>query len=416
MSIRMRENIAFLIGGVLGLSLCFIGGGGFNTQIYRVVFGASMVALVVALVLEISIAPIRSWRSISKNVTAIFLVLFHPFTNQLWLNFRALTVLWIVSAGYLCIDLRSPKRYPVSIALPVIATPFAFFDSTLMVSFWLLMISGIVHVFINELTINRFGSFFLALASCSAAISLIPAFSQARLGMVFAMVYLCWAFLGPGFHEMLRTRKENEEAFAHERSISRIEEKALKGEIRPHFLLNALNNVQVAYHESTEDGRKLLDSLIRLETLAIESVREETIPIQQEVSILRGVIDLFEYERKRKVSFEVQVADPNLQIPPLLLEPLVENSLQHSGVLHQDDGKISVLEWIDHGFATIVVHDNGTERPLPSPSRGIGLSNVQRRVELLDEGKMNIIPEEEGMFVEISFRVSGGVVKKIGAA
>ena len=405
MATRKRENIFLASAGAVALGLCFIPGSERGlTSLYRSLLAAALVALVMSLVLAHTIALLRKWRRLSKNLVALFLVLLHPFTNRIWLDNQYITVVWIMLAGYLCIDLHRTKLFPISLALPIIATPFAFFESLTMVSFWILVTNGILHIFLNDKLMNRYCSFFIALASFCAAVSSFPIFGGARYSMVVAYFVLVLAFFEPEFKQMYRIRKENEEIVAHERALARIEEQSLKEEIRPHFLLNALNNVHVAYHESPENGRELLDALIRLENFAIEASRAQAIPLHQEVTILQGLIELFESERKHKIAFEVELADPYLMIPPLLLEPLVENSLQHSGVLHQDDGKISVAQWLDHGFATILIRDNGVERPLPSPSRGIGLSNVQRRISLLDEGKMNITSDESGTTIEITFR------------
>ena len=364
-----------------------------------------MASLVIAFILASTIAPLRTWPRLSKCLAAILVLVLHPFTNRIWVDNQGLTIAWVALSGYLCLDSKHPLRFPITLVFALAATPFAIFESTTMVALWILAADGLLHAFLNKSTMDRFSSFFLGLASISAAISFIPMFSHSRLGMLPALFVLCWGFFEPEFREMTRIRTENEIIFQRERKLARIEERALKEEIRPHFLLNALNNVQVAYHNSPEEGRELLDALIQLETKVVEVSQSDTISLELEVSIAQDLIALFESERKHPVAFNVDIADPLLPLPPMLLEPLIENSLQHSGVLKQDDGAISVRQWSDHGFATIVVADNGAERPLPSPSRGIGLSNVQRRVGLLDEGKMSVYSDQDGTYIEITFRL-----------
>lgn len=400
-----KESIFFAIAGSLSIALCFVGAEMFNTFTYRVALGNALVALTISLILALTIALLRTWSQLSKCIVAMLVIVLHPFTNRIWLDNQALTIAWVVLAGYLCVDSKHPKRFVISLVFALAATPFTFFENLTMVAFWILAANGLVHAFLNRTTLDRFCSFFLGLASISAAISFIPAFAGSRLGMIPALFVLCWGFFDPEFRQMAHIRLENETIFQRERTLARIEERALKEEIRPHFLLNALNNVQVAYHSSPEEGRDLLNALIRLETKVVAVSQADTVPLQQEISISQDLIALFEFERKHPVAFNVDISDPYLPIPPMLLEPLVENSLQHSGVLKQDDGAISLRQWSDHGFATIVLSDNGTERPLPSPSRGIGLNNVQRRVGLLDEGKMSVYSDQDGTYIEITFRL-----------
>lgn len=400
-----KESIFFAIAGSLSIALCFAGAEMFNTFTYRVALGNALVALTISLILALTIALLRTWSQLSKCIVAMLVIILHPFTNRIWLDNQALTIAWVVLAGYLCVDSKHPKRFVISLVFALAATPFTFLENLTMVAFWILAANGLVHAFLNRTTLDRFCSFFLGLASISAAISFIPAFAGSRLGMIPALFVLCWGFFDPEFRQMAHIRLENEAIFQRERTLARIEERALKEEIRPHFLLNALNNVQVAYHSSPEEGRDLLNALIRLETKVVAVSQADTVPLQQEISISQDLIALFEFERKHPVAFNVDISDPYLPIPPMLLEPLVENSLQHSGVLKQDDGAISLRQWSDHGFATIMLSDNGTERPLPSPSRGIGLNNVQRRVGLLDEGKMSVYSDQDGTYIEITFRL-----------
>lgn len=412
MKIRVREDIELIILGLATVGLSFVNSERINVFGYRVFLGAAMVGLFFSLLLAVSLAPLRSWQRITKIVVSLVLIFLHPFTNRLWFDSRWSNIIWVILSGYLCWDSKHPKRLIISLAFSIVATPFAFFDSLTMVSYWIIFANGLLHVILNKDSMDRFCAFALCVGSGAAALSLIPGVVAISLGSIPGLIGLVRGFLADEFGEMINIQKENEKTFLRERELARIEEMALKEEIRPHFLLNALNNLQVSYHESIENGRLLLDDLVRLEQMVIDVTKKDTIPLKQEIDILRGLVNLYVHERKHPIQFDLDIADENLPLPPLLLVPMVENSLQHSGIMQREDGRIRISEWNDFGFATILIADNGLERPLPSPSRGIGLSNVQRRVGLLDEGKMSIESDEAGTAVRITFRLLDGVEEK----
>lgn len=412
MKARQREDIELILYGLAAVGLSFINFERINVFVYRLVLGMATVGLLFCLLLAICLAPLRSWQRITKISVVLILLFLHPFTNRLWLDNRWFIVIWVISSGYVCWDSRHPKRLIISLVLSLIATPFSFFDSLTMVAYWIVAANGLLHIFLNKDSMDRFCAFALCVGSSVAALSLIPGIAAISLGSIPGLIALVRAFVGEELGEMIKIQKDNEATFLRERELARIEEMALKEEIRPHFLLNALNNLQVSYHESIENGRLLLDDLVRLEQMVIDVTKKDTIPLKQEIDILHGLVDLYIHERKHPIQFDLDIADENLPLPPLLLVPMVENSLQHSGIMQREDGRIRISEWNDFGFATILIGDNGLERPLPSPSRGIGLSNVQRRVGLLDEGKMSIESDEEGTAVRITFRLLEDVEEK----
>ena len=202
---------------------------------------------------------------------------------------------------------------------------------------------------------------------------------------------------------MTAIQKTNEEFQMESDRLALVEEKALKEEIRPHFLLNALNNVRVAYAQDPKKGKEMLSKLIALQKTVTANSECSFIPIQREIDGIRKLVNLFELERGKTVDLEVSIHNKELLIPPLILEPLVENSLQHSGILSQENGWISIEQREEYGYALIRIKDNGVGELIPSQSRGIGLSNVVHRVKLLPGGNMNIESNEKGTSIEIRF-------------
>ena len=368
-------------------------------------FGIGLFASLGALALSLVIKPLFKPLNIIRLASMLGLVFLTPFVNGVWLSWPYWALLVpIFALGSLWHGRKLWLNIVLSIVLAGALAVGAFAHLTWL-SFSIVGIAGFLAIVsTSDSRIRLNGSYVLSLGAL-IAITALPYVTGIPIGFVGALIMESVGLTVPLVRDLRKTRIENEAIRESELRVAHIEEKALKAEIRPHFLLNALNNVRVAYHENIDEGRKLLQELIALETLIAESSTHDMIPLSQEIKIIEGLVRLFCLERKQEIEFDVDVRNPDLLIPPMLLEPLVENSLQHSGIMSQEDGKVSIQEYEDYGFAFILVSDNGQGQPLPSQSRGIGLSNVIKRIDLLDNGHMNISSDENGTMIEIRFRL-----------
>lgn len=373
--------------------------------LYLLSLGMAVFALIVSFALILVIDPLRERLQLIRIALASVLVLIGPFTLRIWTSFEWWMPFWVVFSGLLLLEPRGWKKNLPNLVFTIAALALSFFPTYAWIATLVVAVNGALYLIVPFASKNRAFAFFISSYSAIYSITALPNLSGALLGLLIPMLVLAIGCLEPRIVHLRRNRIENDSIRQSELTIAHIEEKALKAEIRPHFLLNALNNVRVAYHEDSDEGRKLLDELIGLETMIAEASKQDYIPIMQEIEIIRGLIKLFSLERKRDINFVIDVKDKDLMIPPMLLEPLVENSLQHSGIMNQDDGEVLIQEYEDFGFAIINVADNGQGQPLPSQSRGIGLSNVIKRIELLDQGHMNITSDDQGTSIEIRFRL-----------
>ncbi len=310
---------------------------------------------------------------------------------------------WVALSGFAFFRPHKKFQTIFNIALTLAAFVLAFFPETVFIAFLLVAVNGIALSFLF-ITPGE-GYIFASVSSYSliVAFSYLTRFGPNRFGYWLPLLAFSMGILAPAFRALTVIQRSNDEFQKESDRLALVEEKALKEEIRPHFLLNALNNVRVAYAQDPKMGREMLSKLIALEKSTAESVERSFIPIQKEIRGIRKLVNLFELERGVTVDLEVSIHDKELLIPPMLLEPLVENSLQHSGILSQENGWISIEQREEYGYALIRIKDNGVGEPIPSQSRGIGLSNVVHRVKLLPGGHMNIESNEKGTSIEIRF-------------
>ena len=180
-----------------------------------------------------------------------------------------------------------------------------------------------------------------------------------------------------------------------EREIGKLateaELRALRAQINPHFLFNALTTI--GYLIQTAPPRAL-ETLLRLTALLRGVLRSEGefTTLGRELDLVRSYLDIerARFEQRLVVTIDVPVNLHSIRLPPLVLQPLVENAVKHGIGQKQVGGEVTVRARIEPGPAdkrqlSVVVQDTGAGTTAASIRRGretgVGLKNVQRRLE-----------------------------------
>jgi len=189
--------------------------------------------------------------------------------------------------------------------------------------------------------------------------------------------------------DSLRLRDERYERMLHEREIGALateaELRALRAQINPHFLFNALTTLGYLIQSAPT---RALDTLMRLTTLLRAALRPEgeltTLGHEQELleSYLQIERERFEERLDATVDIPPDLAD--LSIPSLIVQPLVENAVKHGISGARGGGRIVVTARMDGSPPDLVIAVRNSGAPFrgraPAPGGGIGLENVERRL------------------------------------
>jgi len=160
----------------------------------------------------------------------------------------------------------------------------------------------------------------------------------------------------------------------------------LTAQIEPHFLFNALNAISNRMHEDVDAADRMISDLSGLLRAAYDSDSQALVPLASELQWLRGYTAMMSERFRGQLSFQLNV-QPGLEavaVPRLLLQPLVENALRHGLA----DGRGSLCVDVErHGSQLrYVVSDDGVGIGAGPVKPGTGLSNVERRLQLLFPG------------------------------
>lgn len=171
---------------------------------------------------------------------------------------------------------------------------------------------------------------------------------------------------------------------------------AIKAQLNPHFLYNVFNTINASVPAENEQTRQMIAKLSDLFRYQLRASQQDLVPLQDELEFVSNYLDLEKARFGDRLEIEIEVADELLEekIPPMLLQPLVENSIKHGLASLIDGGKIGIRIWKAEDKLRFEISDTGVglKDKEAAFSKGIGLKNTAARlakryqtaIELLD--------------------------------
>ncbi len=159
--------------------------------------------------------------------------------------------------------------------------------------------------------------------------------------------------------------------------------KALKAQINPHFLFNCLNSISALTSIDPGQAREMCIRLSDFLRNTLKLGEKVAIPFADEIALVRTYLDVEQvrFGSRLRVEQNIDAECEQCVVPPLLLQPLVENAVKHGIASLTDGGFIRVqASCADKVLRIVVENDFDPENPSPRRS-GLGLANVRSRIE-----------------------------------
>ncbi len=200
--------------------------------------------------------------------------------------------------------------------------------------------------------------------------------------------------------------------------VSDTELKALRSQMNPHFIFNSLNSIgDYILKNDTQSASDYLSKFAKLMRLTLENSEKKEILLSEDIALLRTYMDI---ERKRfnnKFDYTIDVAadldDDNILVPPMILQPFIENSIIH-GLSHKDDlGFVKISFKAENNMLICSVDDNGVGRQNLNESenkKSMGMAITKSRIEIINKlkntnGSVEIIDKTEGTRIDVSLPI-----------
>jgi sensor histidine kinase YesM len=281
----------------------------------------------------------------------------------------------------------------LSICISVMASHLLFKDPTPLQHFFMILMAMILG--------TAFGSLlgvFLAGIPLSWAFhgKPVPLFQLLGLGLLFGSVITYFFFSQERISQArAEIQEERIRRLNSEKKVLETHLKLLQAQIEPHFLFNTLTTVLTLVDTDTEKAAHMLTDLIRFLRVSLSKTRAESTTLEDEMEMARAYLNIYKVRMGNRLQYHIRT-DEGLRekvIPPMLLQPLVENAIRHGLEPAIKGGMLTIqAENKDHNLR-ITVADTGKGLD-DSVDRGFGLKNIRDRLHSLFGPKGRLILEE----------------------
>jgi LytS/YehU family sensor histidine kinase len=191
----------------------------------------------------------------------------------------------------------------------------------------------------------------------------------------------------------------------YQRLAAEAELDALRAQINPHFLFNALNALYGVIPRSAGEARKTLVSLSEVFRYALQSKRQ-FVSLDEELRIVEAYLQIEHLRLGRRLRTEIHVSTEarSVQVPVLSIQPLVENAVKHGVSAKAEGGLVRIDARVVGGALRVEVSDDGPGFDAAAPPRlGHGLQNVRRRIQLCYRERSELAVKSSGSETVVGF-------------
>lgn len=195
------------------------------------------------------------------------------------------------------------------------------------------------------------------------------------------------------------TSRKAEERSVQYRVLAREAElRALKAQIDPHFLFNSLNSISALCGARPDDARAMTELLAEFLRSSLRLGGLERVSLHEELDLVRSYLSIEKVRFGDRLRIEETVDEQTRddRLPPLILQPLVENAVRHGIASRVDGGVVSLTAKRLDSRVRLVVENDYDPDGLPRRGAGIGLENVRERLATSFDGKASMTVSREG--------------------
>ena len=314
----------------------------------------------------------------------------HRPTGRLWLVVAAWTAVALVTALILRADQGVPLRYGIESGLVWHYT----LGALVWVTCSLNLRYGIwKHTLPRALLIHA-GIGLVAITVWAAAVIV---FNRLRIGPEFwSRVFEHWMFqllstvmtyaasvaIGLAVQSSDRERERQQRELRLEVLAREAELTAIKAQLQPHFLFNALNSIMALVEQDPAEARRMLTRLSSLLHSVFDRLDEPVVPLERELETIRDYLEIERIRFGDRISFRIEADGEvrQLPVPPFLLQPIVENAVKHGIEPHAHPGTVTITGLRDGSRLRLSVADTGGGSDGSSAGHGRGLELTRRRL------------------------------------
>ncbi|WKK66967.1 sensor histidine kinase [Lutimonas zeaxanthinifaciens] len=180
----------------------------------------------------------------------------------------------------------------------------------------------------------------------------------------------------------------------------------LKSQIQPHFFFNTLNNLYALVIKQSPNAANVVMKLSEIMQYVLYEVKEPKISLLKSINYLYSYLELEKLRYGDRVKSEISIDGDidEVEVPPLLFLPFIENCFKH-GARNQEDINVLISFVVKDNFLYFTVTNNYVIQNDGKPKHGIGIENVKRRLHLLYGSKYSLKTRAKGNEYSVNLKL-----------
>ncbi len=202
--------------------------------------------------------------------------------------------------------------------------------------------------------------------------------------MSFGKTMLTWVLTYTAYHYVEENRNAEIERILLKTSIRETEAKVLRSQLNPHFVFNALNSIRALVYENPTKAQQSITQLSNLLRNSLLADRRKTVELREEIKTVEDYLALEKVRYEERLTCRIELDGRTLfwQVPPMMLQTLVENAIKHGVSTAIGGGFVEVKSSLVADKLHILIRNTGVLGDKEA-SGGFGLANTAQRLELL---------------------------------
>jgi len=237
------------------------------------------------------------------------------------------------------------------------------------------LIMSILFFIINIGIVNLF-------SQTSEQIDLLAATSKI---LSLVLIFIIWSVIYFGFHFFDNYKKTEIQNLRLEANTKEVELNKLKSQLNPHFMFNSMNSIRALVDEDPKKAKVAITQLSNILRNTLMMHKNKYIKLEEELVLVKDYLELEHIRFEERLNFNLSI-DPNtlsLNVPPMMVQTLVENGIKHGISKYPEGGHISINTLkIENGFEIEIINTGQLMLQTKSDS-GFGVENTTNRLELL---------------------------------
>lgn len=219
------------------------------------------------------------------------------------------------------------------------------------------------------------------------------------IGNVIAniIILILWSSVYFAFHYF----EKNTQSLKYEVAMNEMKLNQLKAQLNPHFIFNALNSIRALVDEEPSKSKRAINHLSNILRTSLVLDKKRLTSLKEEIDTTKDYLALesIRFEERLQTEFNIDPRTEGIQVPPMMVQTLVENGIKHGISKLKEGGRVSVDTRLKNANIIIEIRNTGHYNKNKINGTGQGLRNTRQRLDLIfgESANLRIFNETESV-------------------